>query len=378
MASVTSRPNGHKWVQFLHRGKKYTIRLGTIEHKRALRFAARVDDLKECARLGQRPTPDVLSWARTIDKRARVQLSKAGLLSARDEGLSLSEVINRFERSLHVKDSTLIPVRQATGNLLAYFGDADVADIDEQQATDYYRWLLNSGGFRGEDLAPATASRRLRRARQVFAFAKRIGCIDINPFSNVRRSTEINRARDHFVTREDIEAVLKCIKKPDLRAIVVLARYCALRIPSEIQPLVVSDVDYSGCVLKVHSPKTGFRKVPLFPEVVPYLQKITSGREGLLFPEHQATGQAVRNQLIKACRRAHIAPWPRLWKNMRSTRETELIESYPLPTVASWLGHSPLVALQHYTQVMADSAVRAAGEAKGEAVGMVRNGSEPN
>src|SRR5690242_960698 len=48
---------------------------------------------------------------------------------------------------------------------------------------------------------------------------------------------------------------------------------------------------------------------------------------------------------------AGVKPWPRLYQNLRSSRETELAERFPIHVVAEWLGNSPKTALAHYTQV---------------------------
>src|SRR5262249_20156319 len=58
-------------------------------------------------------------------------------------------------------------------------------------------------------------------------------------------------------------------------------------------------------------------------------------------------------------RRAGVKPWPRLYQNLRSSRETELAETFPIHVVAEWLGNSPKTALAHYTQVTEDHYRRA-------------------
>ena len=47
---------------------------------------------------------------------------------------------------------------------------------------------------------------------------------------------------------------------------------------------------------------------------------------------------------------AGLKPWPKLFQNCRSTRETELAEEFPLHVVCGWLGNSPKVATLHYLQ----------------------------
>ena len=54
---------------------------------------------------------------------------------------------------------------------------------------------------------------------------------------------------------------------------------------------------------------------------------------------------------MKIIQRAGLTPWPKLWHNLRSTRQTELAEKYPEHVVCAWLGNSQAVARRHYLQV---------------------------
>ena len=48
---------------------------------------------------------------------------------------------------------------------------------------------------------------------------------------------------------------------------------------------------------------------------------------------------------------AGLVPWPKVWTNLRSTRETELAETYPMHVVCAWIGNSRAIAQEHYLQV---------------------------
>jgi len=56
----------------------------------------------------------------------------------------------------------------------------------------------------------------------------------------------------------------------------------------------------------------------------------------------------LRTTFTKIVRRAGLTQWPRLFHNLRASRETELVESYPVQVVTSWLGNTPTVAMKHY------------------------------
>jgi hypothetical protein len=55
--------------------------------------------------------------------------------------------------------------------------------------------------------------------------------------------------------------------------------------------------------------------------------------------------------LERIIRRAGLGPWPKLFQNHRSTRETGLAETYPIQVVCDWIGNTAAVAAKHYLQV---------------------------
>ncbi len=46
--------------------------------------------------------------------------------------------------------------------------------------------------------------------------------------------------------------------------------------------------------------------------------------------------------------KAGVEPWPRLFQNLRASRETELANLYPMHLVTSWIGNTKEVAMDHY------------------------------
>ena len=107
------------------------------------------------------------------------------------------------------------------------------------------------------------------------------------------------------------------------------------------------------------------RRVPLFPEVddafQEYFEDFPAGGPQLLFSDDSrlplafriiVTTQGLTSRLKKIAKRAGIALWPKPFQNLRSTRETELINDFgfPIQEVTKWLGNSPAVAVKHYIQ----------------------------
>jgi hypothetical protein len=61
--------------------------------------------------------------------------------------------------------------------------------------------------------------------------------------------------------------------------------------------------------------------------------------------------------------KAGLKPWPKLFQNLRATRETELAEQFPVHVVCEWIGNSPRVAAKHYLQVTEHHYAKAAQKA---------------
>ena len=58
-----------------------------------------------------------------------------------------------------------------------------------------------------------------------------------------------------------------------------------------------------------------------------------------------------RKGLKEIILKAGLLPWPKLFNNLRSTRETELAKNYSLQAATAWIGNTPKIALGHYLQV---------------------------
>jgi hypothetical protein len=63
-------------------------------------------------------------------------------------------------------------------------------------------------------------------------------------------------------------------------------------------------------------------------------------------------------------KRAGLKTWPRLFHNLRASRETELVERFPVQVVTSWLGNTPAVATRHYLMTAEAHFAAALGDEK--------------
>ena len=103
--------------------------------------------------------------------------------------------------------------------------------------------------------------------------------------------------------------------------------------------------------------------IHLSPELLPFLreafEKAEPGTE-FVITGYRDAAQNLRTKLQRIIRRAGVEPWPKLFQNLRSSRETELARSWPLHVVTKWIGNSQPVVLKHYLQVTDEDDDRAA------------------
>ena len=91
----------------------------------------------------------------------------------------------------------------------------------------------------------------------------------------------------------------------------------------------------------------------MFPELKPLLeQAYDAAPEGSVnVIKHCQGTKNYRKGLKEIILKAGLLPWPKLFNNLRSTRETELAKNYSLQAATAWIGNTPKIALGHYLQV---------------------------
>ncbi len=266
---------------------------------------------------------------------------------------------------------------------LSWSGDACADSCDMRLDADEWRiWLVEHEEKRHDGktvkvlLADNTVARRCGIAKQFFRTALRKGLIQKNPFADLKAGLKKNTARHYFVSREDASKVLEACPDAQWRLLFALSRYGGLRCPSEHLALRWADVDWAGNRMTIHSSKTehhegkATRVIPIFPELLPHLEAVWEQAETgteYVVTRYREANQNLRTQLGKIIRRAGLKPWPKLFQNLRATRETELAESFPLHVVCEWIGNSAAIAAKHYLQVTDEHYEQAAQNAAQQA-----------
>jgi len=359
MSSISSDKSGHRTIYVCGPDRRRRpVRLGKCSLKDARIVQGYIDDLERAVNHNGTPTEKTSAWLAGIGDDLRDKLARAALVQRR-ESVTLGAFIDRYieKRKGTWKPYTLARMGQSKRHALAYFGaDKPLHAITEADAEDYRGWLKGT-----RKLAEATTRKACGDARMWFRYAIRAGLVSRNPFEAVPTNVTGNAERQRFISDADARKVMDELPDASWRLLFALARWGGLRVPSEPRALTWDCVDWDKRRLKVRSPKTEHHKgheqriIPLFADVeAPLREVFEQAKEGTLHVLpflHDRTGTALRKPLEKAIRAAGLTAWPRLWHNLRASRQTELEERHPSHVVCRWLGNSESVARSHYLQV---------------------------
>jgi integrase len=375
MASITREKNGRRTIQFVGAdGKRRSIRLGKVSQRTAEAIKTRVELLNTARIAGHAVDGDTAGWVASLDAVLADKLAAVGLIPRRARatlGDFLASYIDK-RQGTDVKPATVTVWGHVRRNLVDYFGpDKPLRDITPGDADDWRRWLGAEQGL-GEN----TIRKRCQFAKMFLRAAVKHRLIGATPFAELKGKVQANPTRTYFVTREEARKVIDACPDAQWRLLFALSRYGGLRCPSEHLGLRWGDVDWERSRITVRSPKTEHhqggdrRQVPIFPELRPHLEAVWDQAEPgaeYVITRYRNTNANLRTQLLRIIDRAGVEPWPKLFHNLRATRETELAETYPLHVVCAWIGNSQAIAARHYLQVT-DAHFQQAAEAGAEAV----------
>jgi integrase len=308
---------------------------------------------------------DTAAWLADVSGTLRKRLAAVGLIDAPTEidntaAQASMVTLDRWLTTCLAKRADVSPNTrriwgQTKARLTRFFGpDRPLARITRGDAIDWRLSLV------AEKLADASVRKHCGFAKHFFAQAVDHEIIMANPFGKLVSAPVGNEARQYFVSRQETQRVLDACPDAEWRLIVALSRFGGLRCPSEHFALTWEDVNWAENRLHVASPKTErheghkSRTVPVFPELRPYLEAAWEAAEhGTLhvISRHRMGAGNLRTQLARIVKRAGLTPWPRITHNLRSSRQTELEESFPSHVVCRWIGDSPQMARKHYLQV---------------------------
>ncbi|HAI10814.1 MAG TPA: hypothetical protein DCM28_03865 [Phycisphaerales bacterium] len=356
MASLVTYNERLRRIEFslTPNGKRRNVRLGRINAKAARSILAKVEAIIADKMQSRPHDADVSQWLASLDEKLLSRLRAVGLA----DGIgvtqtTLGDFLGRYMKTIHGKPATLTFYGHTKRNLLDYFTAGRLlADITEADADAWRAWLVDNQG-----LSIATVARRVVAARTFWRKAIRWKLTNVNPFEGVHTGSQLNESRKHFVSADMIRSIIDSCPDVEWRLLIGLSRWGGLRCPSEHLSLTWADVDWNADTLRVRSIKTehhdghAVRIVPLFPELRDLLMDAFDAAEpGVehVITRYRDKTQNLGTQFKRIIKRAGYEPWPRLWQNLRASRESELMRDYDLTTVCRWIGNSPAVAAKHY------------------------------
>jgi len=369
MASLICTSNGYKTIQYncpIDDSKRPKISLGKMTRKQALSIKIHVEQLIAACRTGFSVDPGTQKWVRaqmSSNTNLICRLSQLGLIEA-PQSLSLGQFLSDYiNKRSDLKELTKRKLQTTKKYLVAHFGKTlPLGAITQGMADDFRLQLI------GEGLSDNTVRKHSQICKQFFTDAVRHRLIDENPFADQPATGRPNPSRQYFVSREDASRLMNYCPDLEWKLIFALCRYGGLRCPSELVLLQWEHIDWATSRILVHSPKTehhpngATRIVPLFPELRDLLRDAFEiAEEGAVFvlPSYRSPSKNFRTRMLKIIKRAGLKPWPKLFQNLRSTRQTELEEEFPTHVVCSWMGNSESVARKNYLQVTEDHYDRA-------------------
>ncbi len=384
MASISTDDKGSRTIQFVGADRKRrSIRLGKVPMRAAESIKIRVEALNVANITGHPVDGETARWVAERDVMMLEKLAAVKLIQPREPAklIALGEFLEGYlQRRSDVKDGTQTFYGHTCRNLIGMFGaDRPISSITAGDADDFRRYLQQhteplegkskdaiSKSRQKKPLAAATVARRCSLARTFFRDAVRRKLVDTNPFEDIGGGSKANSDRSHFIDQPTITKAIDACPNAEWRLLVALSRFGGVRVPSEALTLHWRDIDWSADRMTVHSPKTehhvgkASRVVPIFGELRPYLEDVFDPDGDFVLPSLQREAaqrgdwRAVNlgTRFTKIVKRAGLTPWPRLWHNLRASRQTELTEVFPAHVVSAWLGNSERIAAQHYLQVL--------------------------
>ena len=358
MASVGRDPNGRKRVLFVAGdGSRKVVRLGKTSQKQAEAFKVKLEALV-AARLTGSMDAETAGWVGNLPDEMHIKLSAVGLVAARAPAVNttLGMFLDGYLQSrTNLKPNSHLVYGHTRRTLIEFFGpDKPLGEIEADDAQAWRAYLIEQG------LSEATVNKRAGNAKVFFGVAVKRKLIASNPFTELESKSIANKSRQYFLEREDAGKILAACPNPEWKLVFSLCRFGGLRCPSEVLALRWEDVNWQEGRLLVHSCKTErhegreSRIIPIFPEILPHLQDVFDGaEEGSIWVimRYRRANQNLRTELQRILKRAGLKPWPRLFQNLRASRETELASEYPLHIATAWIGNTARIAERHYLQV---------------------------
>jgi integrase len=357
-------------IQWCENRRRYTIYLSsrTYRRKTVERFKEMVETLVYYRKNGTHvPDKAVANWLTAAPAELQAKLAKVGLINV-TKSKTCKELWDSFMRhkSSTVKPHTVTMYRQVQKLFFDKFAQSELVEAMTTEKLSNWKTALLS------KYAPASVAGFVKTAKTVFGWAVEQDWLIKNPMKKIPNGSFVNRDKDRIITMEEYTKLLDACPNQEWQTIIALARIGGLRCPSELQPMMWSDVNWAENRFVVRSPKTehheGHREriVPLFPELRKVLEQHFSldGTKDNKFViehiRHSNTSWNLHAPFQAIASRAGLDKIVRPFDNMRMTRSNEVDRKFGSKKESLWIGHSEQVMKKHYLVLDDDDYAEAA------------------
>lgn len=353
------------WVLRFYLDKRRTaIGLGSFGQNEAEIAKLHVELLIDAHRRNRPADKRTTRWLQSLPVEIYDRLAKCGLVEPRAIREQPKTVLAFMRSYIKSRTDWKKPCNylQAVDHLEAFIGrDVPLGNITVADADRWHRWMIHTKG-----LSANTAGQNIKRCRQIMKSALDDSLIDNNPFTTIKVDTRSDQSKNRFIDLQATMAVLEACPDQEWRAIVALARFGGVRVPSEILPLRWSDINWERNRVLIHSPKTarhrkGQRIIPLWPELETELDALFSimapgtdcAADSYVIQSYRYSSGNFRTQLHRIACNAGVEKWPKPFIALRASRRTELERSgrFANHVLNAWFGHSRDIAEKHYLGV---------------------------
>jgi integrase len=247
-------------------------------------------------------------------------------------------------------------------HLLPAFGDMPLEDVTVS-AVQAFQATLGQREHRGRRITPRTRNKVLNVLHGVFARAKKVWGLSVNPAAQIERHPQRASGDIEVYSPEEVWALVRAAEDERDASIYVAAAFTGLRM-GELRALRWRDVDFPRSVIRVRAsyaagelsvPKSGkVRSVPMVPDVAAQLARLAE-REGLTREDDLVFAESYGDWLnddklrVRYDRALRSAGLRRLrFHDLRHTFGSLAITRADIVEVQAWMGHADIQTTMRY------------------------------
>ncbi len=316
--------------------------------------------LAEARRHNVDAPPDTLRWVAGLPDLMHAKVVKYGLVEARTvvRPMVLGELVERVDEWWAENASnTRRLYRNAVGKLVLLLPPTKrVRDVDITDARNVER------GLRSLKLAEASVRTHLRHLRALFAQAVERGFARVNPFDSVAcGAIAFDESKRRYVSIDRAQALIRL--DDSLLVPLAFSRGAGLRVPSEVEAVLVGHINADHGIISVREQKTKRHTDRPIDDWAVDLLRTAGLLDG---PDHERVWRSGHHNLHKRLHAAidalGLPAMERPFDGMRRCHERDMKDrGVDAVQAAKWTGHSPAVSAKHYNVASPETWNRARG-----------------